>query len=105
MVEATCTKFSHVLHQFLSFKKTSTVEVANTSSFPPFQIVLNLISTLPGELKKGWEVGARGGKGTVLFFLKGGRQRDELCQVMSYSGIKNEMTFTAQVFIQHHEAV
>ena len=56
MFEAMCTKFSHVLHQFLTFQS---IHCASSRQliFPPFYIVLKPRLTVSGELQIGWEVG------------------------------------------------
>ena len=58
MVEVLCTKFSHVLHQFLTFQS---IHCANSHqlSFPLFQIVFEPRLTVSGKLQKRREVGAK----------------------------------------------
>ena len=57
MVEAMCTKSSHVLHQFLTFQSIHSAS-SQQLSFPTFYIVFKPRLTVSGELQIGWEVGA-----------------------------------------------
>ena len=56
MVEATYT--THVLYQFKSIS-------SQQLGFPQYLIVFNSMLIVPGELQKGWEVGAGGGPEAV----------------------------------------
>ena len=55
MVEAMCTKFSYILHKFLTFQSIHCAS-SQQLSFLPFKPRL----TVSGELQKGWEVGGPG---------------------------------------------
>ena len=57
MVEAMCTKFSHILHQFLIFQHIYCAS-SQQLSFLPFSIVLKPWLAVSGELQKGREAGA-----------------------------------------------
>ena len=88
MVEAMCTKFSHVLHQFLTFQSIHCAS-SQQLSFPPFKIVLKLRLTVSGELQIGWEVGALEGKQDGVQKLKKRAKgcisaRDVLGQVLGH---------------------
>ena len=62
MVEAMCTKFSHVLRQFLTFQCIHCVS-SQQLSFLPFKIVFKPRLTVSGELQIGWEGGGGGLEG------------------------------------------
>ena len=57
MIEAMCTKFSHVLHQFFTFQSHH-CSSSQQLSYPPFYIAFKQRLAVSGKHQKGREVGA-----------------------------------------------